>query len=488
MRPNGGLDAGPGELGREHPAGQLPQLLERRVRVGHQRLELVRYPVLHRRPGHPQLVRQHDESRQHLVGDRLLELPAGHHVRLEDPGPGLRELSGGPIEVRDVVGELGLHGRVAERDRRLVGDGDQQSLVGRAQRASVEHVDLDAAERDVTVANGYDVCGRGVVGPLRAPGGRRDDHAGGRVQRGGRTPRGHGAAGRLRDGGQQLRGRRGVGQPAAEARERLVGLGPRAVGDPVGHPDHRSAQRLEGQRDHRRREEREQQSAGAGVDESPDHDDHRRVADSGEREADREHQRAVDHHLDVVEPVAQRGQRERHRQQHVGDQERKGRHPGLLATVQALHDQRVREADDQRRDRQRDQPDLLSFLSLAAAQPDPHGDQRGDQAADDHEEAQGEEGAAHSADVRVPQVELHRVHGHEDQGADERSDPDDACGPAPAAREEVPVGRQQEHHRQLGEGELATRQAGQPSGDGRKVRGTGPALVDHPDVVGLGHQ
>ena len=312
VRPNGGLDAGPGELGREHPPGQLAELLERRVRVGHQRLELVRDAVRHRRPGHPQLVRQHDESRQHLVGDRLFQLPASDHVRLEDPGPGLGELPGGPIEIRDVVGELGLHGRVAERDRRLVGDGDQQSLVGRAQWASVEHVDLDAAERDVTVANGNDVCGRGVVGPLGAPGGRRDDHTRRRMERGGRATCGHGAAGRLRDGGQQLRGCRGVGQPAAEARERLVGLGPGAVGDPVGHPDHRSPQRLEGQRDERRREQREQQSTGAGVDQAPDHHDHRRVAEGGEREADCEHHRAVDHHLDVVEPVAQCGQRERH--------------------------------------------------------------------------------------------------------------------------------------------------------------------------------
>ena len=112
-------------------------------------------------------------------------------------------------------------------------------------------------------------------------------------RRRGRPARGHRPAGGLGHRRQQgSRGRR-LGEAAAEVRQRLVGLGPGAVGQPVGEPDDLPAQRLEGQRDQRGRQQRQPEAARSGRPTSvADGDDQGGVADGGERRADRQRRRS----------------------------------------------------------------------------------------------------------------------------------------------------------------------------------------------------
>ena len=82
--------------------------------------------------------------------------------------------------------------------------------------------------------------------------------------------------------------RRGrLGQPAAEVRERFVGLGARAVGQPVGEPDHAAAQRLERERDHGGAQQGEPEASGPALDEPADGHHQVDVAEGRERRAGR---------------------------------------------------------------------------------------------------------------------------------------------------------------------------------------------------------
>ena len=163
-----------------------------RARVGvHQLLERAGLPTRGRLRG-AQPVRQPSSGGQHLAGDRRLQRPADRVVGLDDAGPGLGQLLRGAIQGGDPVGELGLHRRVAQRDRRLVGERLEQARVRSAHLASAAGRDRDAAP------GRRRRCARDVVRlPGRsaglAPGRRHDAAAGqrrGSPSRPGPTPRG----------------------------------------------------------------------------------------------------------------------------------------------------------------------------------------------------------------------------------------------------------------------------------------------------------
>ena len=221
--------------------------------------------------------------------------------------------SRGAVELGDVVGELGLAGRRC---------GTRRRSGRRAPRAGGRRT----ARTLAAVGSQTPRCCRGRrrrVGPARRAASRRrpvvwpqvadDDPSAGARPGSTVAPRADTArpAASATAGSRRPRGRR-LGEPAAEVRQRLVGLGARArrpAGWPAGPPGAAAAGRPA--RPARCASRDSQKPPVRLSDLVADDDDQRRVADRRERRADREDEGPVDDHLDVVEPVAQHGDRRR---------------------------------------------------------------------------------------------------------------------------------------------------------------------------------
>ena len=276
---------------------------------------------------------------------------------------------------RELAGEDG----VAERHRGLLGDRLEEPQVGVAEGAAAGERDADRPEHPPLESHREGVVPRfGRLAP-----GARERLAAGYVEPGDGTGRGDRPGGGLRDGRQQGARRRSGREPPAERGQRLVGLCPAAVREPVGEPDQAAAQGLERQRDHGGAQQRQPEAAPRVLDQPAQRHDEDGVADGGERDTRHDHDRAVDDHVELVELVSQHGDREQDREQEVRHEQRERGRPGLLVAVPALHHEQPDHPERRQRGRQGDQPELLALLALAAVQPDQHRDHRRDETAED---------------------------------------------------------------------------------------------------------
>ena len=145
-RPQRRLEAGPGQLGREHATGQLAQRLQRGVGAGDQPVEpVVGAPRGDRGAGPAELVGQRTRwgSTSREIAASRVRRAASSASMIRDREPA--SSSGGPVELGHVRGELGLERGVAEGDRGLVGERLQQPRrPGAAGGPSGGH--LDAAQ------------------------------------------------------------------------------------------------------------------------------------------------------------------------------------------------------------------------------------------------------------------------------------------------------------------------------------------------------
>ena len=241
--PQRGLHTRARQLGREQPAGQVAQCLQRGVRRGDEVVE----------PGGTApialafLAREMPTGTPPRWGVRRARSPppwcVGPRHRPRDAGPGRGESSSsGRARRRARRAEPGAN--VVERHGGLVGQRLEQAYVGgpMASRPGQPGCsELVPAVRTGTSgpasSSGPGACPilpRPAERPERAAQPHPCDRRPGSVRR----PRAAISA-----------GEGCLGDPAAEVRERLVGLGARAVRQPVGQPDDLAPQRLERDRD-----------------------------------------------------------------------------------------------------------------------------------------------------------------------------------------------------------------------------------------------
>ena len=201
-RPQRRLEPGPGQLGGEHPPGQVPQRLQRRVHA--------RRPARSSRAGSP--CRDRGPLAEHAGrrwGSTSREIAASsvrrtRVVGLDDPGAGPGELRGGPVELGDVRRPAGPPARCCGTRPRPGRRGLAAAARRRAQPAAPRERHRDAAQ--VAAVRPAD---RGAPrSRRRSPSPRRREAA--RAAASPSRPRGRRAlAGRRGDRRQQRR-RRGV--------------------------------------------------------------------------------------------------------------------------------------------------------------------------------------------------------------------------------------------------------------------------------------
>ena len=154
----------------------------------------------------------------------------------------------------------------------------------------------------------------------------------------------------------------------AELGQHLIRRGALAVDDAIGEPPGAAERRLEEHGDHRRRRERERRVAG-GLHERADSADDERVHEHEERGEHGDDQRLADHDVDVVEPVLQDRDPDRHGDGAI-EQERQAANDHLVAGGRSEHRlcdeaQHPRCEEDRRADR--DPTDLVALVGARRA-------------------------------------------------------------------------------------------------------------------------
>ena len=182
---------------------------------------------------------------------RLLSASAG----ADEAATGVAQLTCALVQLLHLSRQLDREPRVAKGQSRLVGQVGEQLVLAAAQRMPGRHRHHDAAEAFTEVQHRYIEPGvlrvaRSVGRPRRRLIGAcihaQHDHDADRID---------GSGGSLGDRWEQ-RGRVGAAaESPSEVGECLVRCGRGAERQPVGHPDDPAAQGLEGQGDHRGREE-----------------------------------------------------------------------------------------------------------------------------------------------------------------------------------------------------------------------------------------
>ena len=204
-----------------------------------QRVQTGLGPLGNRRSRRSQLARERDQPRAARRGRSPPPARGGRRRRPRRSGPGTapaRRWSGrAPRPGRPARASIA---DVAERDRGLVGQRRQQPLVGRAQRPRSGARRPGCVPSTVPSVPHRTTWATAAPDGLPAPGRGRDVGAVPPLSVAPRVaPRRPGRPRRRRRGAGRRTGR--LREPVAEVRERLVGRGARAVGQPVGEPDHR---------------------------------------------------------------------------------------------------------------------------------------------------------------------------------------------------------------------------------------------------------
>ena len=180
---------------------------------------------------------------------------------------------------------------------------------------------------------------------------------------------------------------------AAEVGQRVVGRGPGSVGEPVGELHDPAAQRLEGHRDDSGRDHGGPEPVGLAAEQPAHAHDQEDVAGRDDQRRHAVDDRAIDDHVDVVEPVPEDRDGEADRQQEERHLQRHSCRPGLLPARDGLaHDQR-HQPGRQRRRRDHEPAQLLPGLALRASQPDDHAADGREQRDRDGEHTDRDEGA-----------------------------------------------------------------------------------------------
>ena len=260
-----------------------------------------------------------DEMGKHLARDRCLQGAAGRVVGLDDPRPRPRQLAGGSVQRR-------RHGRRAGSPARCCGRRPQPGrraprAAARRRRRSRRPLGMPAPRSCPAdaVARRTWTTWRSV--PVRVDGAPRR-RSEGRPSR--PASRSSAARDTARPAASATAGSRSAGDGVSARRRLKSGRAPRRAaparrtpaGWRAGRPDAAAAGRPAPPARWPAGRARSRWS-GCRTSVADDHDE-RRVADRREGRAHRQHDGAVDDHLDVVEPVAQHGDREQDRQQEVG--------------------------------------------------------------------------------------------------------------------------------------------------------------------------
>ena len=250
-----GSTPGPGQLGREHAAGQLAQRLERRrwCRPRDASTPFAGDPSRDGSASTGELVGHRHQVWQHLARDRLLEGPACGVVGLDDPRRATRRAR---RVVRSSSATCPPAGSPSRRcgtrprpGRRAPSAAARRTAAVGAPWGSDTAMLPSGCAAVRTVDHVRRRCHRRRRGPSAADDRRHARHlAGSPSARRADTARPAASA----TAGSRVSGDGVSARRPAEVGQRLVGLGPGAVGQPVRQPDHPAAQRLERQRDQRR--------------------------------------------------------------------------------------------------------------------------------------------------------------------------------------------------------------------------------------------